>query len=182
MATNDLPNYLKIAQGSATEYVWGESGGSGVTATLSFDAVTTGTAIQGASVDLGAEEEEAYWLHLLVETGGSAPTALLPYYVYMACSRDGSSWPGKVTGSAGSYTRGSSDANLAQLGVPAVVLSATADTTTVIYSAPVLWYPTGRYVAPVFVNDSGATTRDQSPNSSNLSRLIMVRKTLKFID
>lgn len=180
MAVNDLPNYLKVTQGTAI--VWGEAGGSGVTATLSFDALGIGSAIQGASVDLGSDFEEGFWAHLLVETGASAPTALAPYYAYLASSRDGSTWPGKVTGSAASYTRGSNDANLAQLGSPVITLSATPDANTLIYQNPVLWYPAGRYVAPVFVNDSGAAVRDQGTNSANLSRLILIPKTLKFID
>ena len=67
-----LPDYVEITQGTAV--VWGEAGASGVTATLSLDALANGAARQGASVDLGANFADEYIVELRVETG-TAPTA-----------------------------------------------------------------------------------------------------------
>ena len=45
-----LPDYIQITQGTAI--VWGESGASGVTAVLSLNNLASGSARQGAAVDV----------------------------------------------------------------------------------------------------------------------------------
>ena len=60
-----LPDYVQIAQGTAI--IWGESGASGVTHTLSLDALANGAARMGAAADLGANFEDEYLVYLLVK-------------------------------------------------------------------------------------------------------------------
>lgn len=170
-----LPDYIQITQGTAI--VWGEAGGSGVTATLSFDALANGAAIQGASVDLGSNWEDEYLVYFSAETG-TAPTAGNTIEAYLVSSHDNTTWPAKVTGSAGSYTLGTSDANLRQAGPPVVSLIATNDANTVLTQVPALWRPRGRYVAPIVDNNLGQALRDRATNSDNLSRLILVPRRL----
>lgn len=68
-----LPDYVKVEPGTAI--IWGEAGASGVTLTLSLDALADGTARMGAVADLGATWDEEYSVMLVVETG-TATTAL----------------------------------------------------------------------------------------------------------
>jgi hypothetical protein len=165
-----LPDYIEKTQGTAI--VWGPSGGAGVTANMSLDALANGAAQQGASVDLGANWAQEWVVVLRVETG-TAPTALNTADCYLAFSSDNTNWPGKVSGSDGSYTLGTSDANLRQLGPPVASLSATADANTVLEQAGVIFRPTGRYVAPVYDNNLGVAFRDEATASDNGSRIII---------
>lgn len=166
-----LPDYIEITQGTAI--VFGEAGASGVTATMSFDNHLDNTAIQSASVDLGANFAEAYAVYARVETG-TAPTAGNTYDFYLVNSHDNSTWPAKVTGSASSYTLGTSDANLKQAGPPVVSLIATNDGTTTLGQAPVIWRPRGRYVVAIGDNNLGQGLRDEATATNNDSRLILV--------
>ena len=171
-----LPDYIQITQGTAI--VWGEAGGSGVTATLSFDALANGAARMGASVDLGSNWDDEYLVYFSAETG-TAPTAGNTIEAYLISSYDNTLWPAKVTGSDAAYTLGTSDANLRQAGPPIVSLIASAnDTNTVLTQAPALWRPRGRYVAPIVDNNLGQALRDRATNSDNLSRLILVPRRL----
>lgn len=165
-----LPDYQEVTQGTAI--VWGEAGGSGVTATLSVDALANGAARMGASVDLGANFARRYRVTLRAETG-TAPTAGNTVDLHLVTSADNSNWPAKVTGSDASYTLGTSDANLRQAGPPVSSLIATADANTTLEQAPVIWEPEGRYVVPIFVNRLGQAIRDQATNSNNTSRVIL---------
>lgn len=165
-----LPDYFKQEQ--ATAVIWGESGGSGVTNTLSLDALANASGRMGAAVDLGAVWRRWYLLMLWVETG-TAPTAGNVVELYMACSHDNSNWPGKVTGSDAAYPTTVAD-NKKQLGNPASILVATNDGTTVLKQQPQLWRPAGRYVAPVVVNLLGQAFRDEATASNNDSRVILV--------
>jgi hypothetical protein len=79
-----------------------------------------------------------------------------------------------MTGSAGAYTLGTSDANLRQAGPAAASLVATADADTVLIQAPVLWRPLGRYVAPIADNNLGQAIRDEGTATNNGSRLIII--------
>lgn len=166
-----LPDYVEVTQGTAI--VWGESGASGVTATLGLDGLANAAARQGASVDLGANYADEYLVILRVEVG-TAPTAGNTVDLYLLSSHDNANWPAKATGSDGAYTLGTSDANLKQAGPPVVSLVATADTNTVLEQAPVIWRPRGRYVAPIVDNNLGQAIRDETTATDNGSRVILV--------
>ena len=174
-----LPDYIQITQGTAI--VWGESGGSGVTAVCSLNNLANGSAQQGASVDLGANFEGEYIAILAIETG-TAPTAQNTYDLYLGYSHDNSTWPAKLTGSNGSYTLGTSDANLRQAGSPVVSLSVTADANTVITQVGSIIRPRGRYVVPLVDNNSGQATRNQATASNNLSRVYLIPRRLVIND
>ena len=174
-----LPDKIQITQGTAI--VWGEAGASGVTHTLSFDGLANGSAIMGASADLGSDWDDEYLVYFSVETG-TAPTAGNTTEAYLLSSYDGSTWPAKVTGSAGSYTLGTSDANLRQAGSPVVVLVATNDGTTVLTQAPVIWRPRGRYVVPIADNNLGQAYRDETTATDNGSRLVIVPRRVVIND
>jgi len=170
--------YAKAEAGTAI--VWGEAGGSGVTNTLSLDALANDAARMGAAVDLGAAWDQEYDVHLWVETG-TAPTAGNAAELYLACSYDNTNWPGKVTGSDAAYPA-TVDANKKQLWSPVVQLVATNDGNTVLKQNPVTWRPSGRYVVPVVVNKLGQAFRDQGTNSNNGSRVILVPRRCKQQD
>jgi len=170
-----LPDYIQITQGTAI--VWGESGASGVTAVCSLNNLAGGSAQQGASVDLGANWEDEYTAILAIETG-TAPTAGNTYELYFGFSHDNTNWPAKMTGSNGSYTLGTSDANLRQIGTPAVVLTVTNDGNTLLIQTGSIIRPRARYVAPLVDNNSGQATRNQATASNNLSRVYLVPRRL----
>jgi len=171
-----LPDYVEITQGTAI--VWGESGASGVTATLSLDGLANGAARQGASVDLGANFADEYIVELRVETG-TAPTAGNTVELYLLSSTDNSNWPAKVTGSDGAYTLGTSDANLRQAGPPVATLVATNDGNTVLIQTQSIWRPRGRYVVPIVDNNLGQAFRDETTATDNGSRLMLTpRRTV----
>ena len=171
-----LPDYVEITQGTAV--VWGEAGASGVTATLSLDALANGAARQGASVDLGANFADEYIVELRVETG-TAPTAGNTVELYLLSSTDNTNWPAKVTGSDGAYTLGTSDANLRQAGPPVATLIATNDGNTVLIQSQSIWRPRGRYVVPIVDNNLGQAFRDETTATDNGSRVILTpRRTV----
>lgn len=165
-----LPDYFK--QSAGTQIVWGESGASGVTNTLTFEALANGAARMGAEADLGANWEQRYFLQLIIETG-TAPTAGTTVSLYMACSQDGSTYPGGVTGSDAAYKASEEAEWLVQLGGPACYLVATNDANTVQVQQPVIWEPKGRYVAPVVYNQLGQAVRDETTATDNDSRVIL---------
>ena len=174
-----LPDYIQITQGTAI--VWGESGASGVTAVCSLNNLAGGSAQQGASVDLGANWEDEYTAILAIETG-TAPTAGNTYELYFGFSHDNTNWPAKMTGSNGAYTLGTSDANLRQIGTPAVVLMVTNDGNTLLIQTGSIIRPRARYVAPLVDNNSGQATRNQATASNNLSRVYLVPRRLIIND
>jgi len=174
-----LPDSFKVSQG--TPIVWGEAGASGVTNTLSLDALADGTARQGASADLGADWDREYAVYLAVETG-TAPTAGNVVDLFLVSSHNGTDWPAKVTGSDGAYTLGTGDANLRQAGSPVVSLVATNDANAVLRQAPVVWRPSGRYVAPIVDNNIGFAFRDEATATNNDSRVILIPLVDKVVD
>jgi hypothetical protein len=163
-----MPSYFK--RDLSTSIVWGEASGSGVTNTLSLDALADGAGRMGASVDLGATWDEEYVLEFRVETG-TAPSVLKQAELYLAYSVDNSNWPGKVTGSDAAYPA-TVVFNKQQLGMP-YLLIATADGTTVLKQKPWIIRPVARYVAPVVVNVLGQAFRDEATASNNDSRVIL---------
>lgn len=167
-----LPDYLKIEPGPAI--VWGEAGASGVTHTLSLDALADGTARMGAVADLGAQWDREYAVMLVVETG-TAPTAGTGVQLYLPCTHSTSYYPGGVTGSDGAWPSDSNEDEWAlQLGTPVTTLFATNDGNTVQVQAPVIWRPSGRYVVPVVDNNLGQAFRDEATATDNASRVILV--------
>ena len=172
-----LPDFAGTVQGTAI--VWGESGATGVTKVLSFNNLANGAAQQGASADLALSVggilllPEFCWVYLSIETG-TAPAASTSFEAYLVSSWDNTVWPAKVTGSNGSYTLGTSDANLRQAGPPVVSLVATADGSTVLTQVPSVWYPKGRYVSPIADNNLGQALRNETTATNNDSRLVVV--------
>ena len=166
---------LEISRGTAI--IWGEAGASGVTHTLTVDALANGAARMGAYADLGASHAEEYEVYLYVETG-TAPTAGNTVDVYLVTTNDTSNWPGKVTGSDAAYTLGTADANLRQAGMPVVSLIATNDGNTVLKQAPVIWRPRGRYVTPIIDNNLGQAIRDETTATDNDTRIIIIPRNI----
>lgn len=162
---------VSIAQGTAV--IWGEAGASGVTKTLSLNALASTKARMGASADLGASWNSEYLVQLIVESG-TAPTAGSTVELYMACCHHTDYWPGGVTGSDAAYKDGEESEWKKQLGVPVCVLVATNDANTVQKQQPVIWRPQGRYVVPVVVNLLGQAFRNETTATDNDSRVILV--------
>lgn len=175
-----LPDYFKIEPGTAI--IWGEAGASGVTHTLSLDALADATARMGAVADLGANWDEEYSVMLVVETG-TAPAAGTRVDLYLPCTHSASYYPGGVTGSDGAWPGDSNEDEWAlQLGAPACSLLATADANVTQVQAPVIWRPSGRYVVPVVDNNLGQTIRDQATATNNTSRVILIPRRLLIQD
>lgn len=173
-----LPDSIKLALGTAV--VWGTPSGSGVTKDLTMNNIASGSGRMGVYADLGALWEEEYYVLFAVETG-TAPTAGNIAELYFACSHSSSFFPGKVTGSDAAYPTTVAD-NKKQLGSPVVILAATADGNTLLYQQPVIWRPAGRYVAPVFINSMGQSTRNQATAADNLGRVYLVPRLLTIED
>lgn len=164
-----------------TSVIWGESGGSGVTNTLSLDALASTKARMGAAVDLGANWNQLYVVEFRVETG-TAPTAGTTASLYLASSVDNSNWPGGVTGSDAAYKDGEETEWLVQLsGAFVCSLIATNDANTVQKQAGVLWTPKGRYVTPVVHNQLGQAFRDEGTASNNDSRVVLTPLNSKAV-
>lgn len=175
-----LPDYVLRELGTAV--VWGEAGASGVTKTLSLDALAAGSARMGASADLGADWEEEHVLVVVIESG-TAPTAGGTVDVYLAGSFDGSTWPAGVTGSDAAWPAdGNEDEWAKQLGLPACQLVATNDGNTVQVQQPVVVIPPCRYVAPVVDNNWDQAIRDEATATNNDSRIYLIPKRLFLND
>lgn len=92
-----MPNEVLNKQGTAI--VITESGGDVV---FTPKGLTHNSGRMSAVIDLGEKFARQYAVELKSKIG-SAPTAGLVIEVYWASSKDGSVWPGKVTGSDGAY-------------------------------------------------------------------------------
>lgn len=175
-----LPDYVVATQGTAI--VWGESGASGVTRTLSLDALADGSARMGQAADLGADFEDEYILEARFETG-TAPTAGNSVDVYLAWSTDNSNWPAGVTGSDAAWPAdGNEDEWAAQLGWPAIRLIATNDGNVVQPQNPVIVRAVARYVTVVVDNNLGQALRDEATATNNDSRVILTPRRVKAVD
>ena len=167
-----LPDYLTHSLGTAV--VWGEAGASGVTKTLSLDALAAGSARMGAKADLGDGWDQEYLLILIVESG-TAPTAGLAIDCYLAWSYDNTTFPAGVSGSDGAWPAdGNEDEWAKQLGPPSASLIATADANTVQVQNAVIIRAKSRYVAPVVDNNWDQAVRDEVTATNNDSRVILV--------
>lgn len=175
-----LPDTFKVTPG--TPVIWGEAGASGVTHTLSLDALADGTARMGAVCDLGASWDMDYSVMLVIETG-TAPTAGNRVDLYLPCTHSTSYYPGGVTGSDAAWPADSNEDEWAlQLGAPACSLIATNDGNVTQVQAPVIWRPSGRYVVPVVDNNLGQAIRDQATASNNASRVILTPLAVQVVD
>jgi hypothetical protein len=175
-----LPDYLKIEPGTAI--IWGEAGASGVTHTLSLDALADATARMGAVADLGAVFDEEYSVMIVIETG-TAPAAGGRVDLYLVCTDSTGRYPGGVTGSDGAWPSDSNEDEWAlQLGAPVCSLIATNDGNVVQIQAPVIWRPAARYVVPVVDNNLGQAVRDEATATNNDSRVIIVPRRLLVQD
>jgi hypothetical protein len=167
-----LPDTIKLTPGTAI--VWGEAGATGVTLTLSLNALADATARMGAVADLGASWDMEYAVMLVVETG-TAPAAGARVDLYLPCTHSTSYYPGGVTGSDGAWPSDNNEDEWAlQLGAPACSLIATADGNVTQVQAAVIWRPSGRYVVPVVDNNLGQAFRDQATATDNTSRVILI--------
>lgn len=173
-----LPDLFKIAQGTAI--VFGQASGSGVTNAFSLNNLASAAGQMGSSVDLGALWDEEFLVSLIVETG-TAPSAGLTVELFLACSYDNATWPGKVTGSDAAYPATIAN-NKKQLGTPVSILVATPDTNTILVQQPVIWRPQGRYIAPVVVNLFDVTFRNEGTPANNDSRVILVPRKFSIED
>lgn len=169
-----LPDYVTHEQGTAV--VWGESGASGVTKTLTFEALASGSARMGASADLGANWEDEYILEARIESG-TAPTAGLACDIYLAWSTDNSNWPAGVSGSDAAWPAdGNEDEWAKQLGPPAVSVMSTNDGTAVQKQNAVTIYPKARYVVAIADNNWDQAVRDETTATDNDSRIVLTPK------
>lgn len=162
--------------------MWGEAGATGVTKTLSFDALASGSGRMGASADLGADWEEEHVLVIVIESG-TAPTAGGTVDVYLAGSHDNTNWPAGVSGSDGAWPAdGNEDEWAKQLGLPAGQLVATNDLNTVQIQQPIVVIPPARYVTAVVDNNMDQAVRDEVTATNNDSRIYLVPKRLFIND
>lgn len=169
-----LPDYITNEQGTAV--VWGESGASGVTKTLTFEALASGSGRMGASADLGANFEEEYLLEARIESG-TAPTAGAAIDIYLAWSTDNSNWPAGVSGSDGAWPAdGNEDEWAKQLGAPALSVISTNDGTTIQKQNAVIIRPKARYVTVVVDNNWDQAVRDETTATNNDSRVVLTPK------
>lgn len=179
-----LPDYFKVAQGTAV--IWGESGATGssltVTKTLSLDALASGSARMGASADLGANWDRDYVLYAQMESG-TAPTAGLSVDVYLVYSHDNTNWPAGVSGSDGTWpSDGNEDEWALQLGAPSLRVISTNDGNTIQKQNPVIVRPRARYVAPVVDVNWDQAIRDETTATDNDSRVVLVPRVESIED
>lgn len=175
-----LPDYVKIEPGTAV--VCGEAGATGVTVTLSFDGLASGSAIMSAVIDFGAQFDEEYSVIAAIESG-TAPTAGGAIDVYIPCTHGTAYYPGGVTGSAGAWPGdGDEDQWAKQLGPPVTSVIATNDANVLQVQAAVIWRPTARYGVVVVDNNWDQAVRDETTATDNDSRVILVPRRLLIQD
>ena len=166
-----LPDHFKTDFAN-TQVIWGESGASGVTNTLTFEALASGSARMGAEDDLGATPPPRVKVELRIETG-TAPTAGGRVDLYLAWGDDGTTYPGGVSGSDGAWpSDGNEDEHVKALEYVGSLV-ATNDGNTVQVQGPWIVPVRGRYVVPVVDNNMDQAVRDESTATDNDSRVIM---------
>lgn len=166
-----LPDH-ELIDFAATQVIWGEAGATGVTNTITFEALAAGSARMGAEDDLGATLPPRYKVELRIESG-TAPTAGGTYDLFLAWGDDGTTYPGGVSGSDGAWPAdGNEDEWVKQLEyVGSLVV--TNDGNTVQVQAPWIVYPKSRYVVPVVDNNTDQAIRDETTATDNDSRIIL---------
>lgn len=170
-----------IAQG--TEIVWGTSGGAGITSgkNILLDNLASGAAREGVYADLGATFSEWYRLWIVIETG-TAPAAERQIDVHLNWSYDGTNWSGGGTGTDAAFTLGTNDVNLRNINGGSIsgLLQPGAAGNTTFRSGPFDVLARGRYVSPIVVNRMDVAIRNQTTDSDNTSRIILVPFTPQF--
>lgn len=175
-----LPDYLGVEMGTAV--VWGEAGASGVTATITVDALASGSGRMSAEVDLGADWDDEWIFEARIESG-TAPTAGGSIEAYLVFSTDGTNYGAGVTGSDGAWpSDGNEDEWKLQLGGPAVSVIATNDGNVVQVQAPVIVRAKARYVTLVVDNNWSQAIRDEATATNNDTRFYLTPRRLKVED
>lgn len=111
-------------------------------------SLASGSAWQGAAVDLGATFAERYGWRLITK-GASAFTAGNPIETYLSFSPDNTNFAGGATGSDGAFSDTDDLANLLNL------RGLRCDNDTNAHILVGMFYAMARYVAPVLRNGSG---------------------------
>lgn len=142
-----MANEVLDKQGTAI--VIKESGGN---ITFTPKNIANNTGRMSAVIDLGATFAKKYAVEVISKLG-SAPTAGLTIEVYWATSKDGTVWPGKVTGSDAAYPS-TVDDNKKQL---ALLGTLTCHNTTDAQIQVLGLRPIGRYGVIVWVNETAQT-------------------------
>lgn len=168
-----MADQATIIHRQGTPVVWGEAGATGVTKTLTFEALASGSARMGASADLGADLPQEIEVEVAIESG-TAPTAGGAADVYLAWSSDNTVWPAGVSGSDAAWPAdGNEDEWSKQLGAPVISVIATNDANTVQRQNIVRVRPQARYVVPVVDNNWDQAVRDETTATDNDSRVII---------
>lgn len=177
-----MADQARFIEEFGTAIIWGESGATGVTNTITLDALASGSARMGASADLGSQWDGEYLLEAMIEAG-TAPTAGGTVDVYLAWSRDNTIWPAGVTGSDAAWPGdGNEDEWSVQLGQPAIQVIATNDGTTLQVQNPVRVRARARYVTVVVDNNWNQAIRDEATATNNDSRIKLTPVRTKAID
>lgn len=177
-----MADQARLIAEQGTAIVWGEAGASGVTKTLTLDALAAGSARMGASADLGSQWDDEYILEARMESG-TAPTAGGSVDIYLAWSSDNTNWPAGVTGSDGAWpSDGNEDEWATQLGGISLQVIATNDGTTLQVQNARIIRAKARYVAVVVDNNWSQGLRDETTATDNDSRVILTPRRLKMID
>ncbi len=168
-----LPDYITSTPG--TQIIWGPAGGTSpsVTKNMTTNNLANNAARQGEYVDLltsggSTTKYEEYDLELIWESG-TAPTAGNTVELYMVESNDTTTFPGQADGTDNTYTVG----NRFALGSPEIILYCLNLTNTKQKQKPIVYRPAGRYVAPVIVNISGQSSRNNANATNSACRVIM---------
>lgn len=172
-----MADLARLVERLGTPIVFGEAGGTvgglAVTNTWSLDALAAGSARMSAEADLGADLPHELLFEPYGETG-TAPTAATLVDFFAAFSRDGTNYPGGVTGSDGAWpSDGNEDEWKPQLGRRVASLVATNDGNVVQQQAPERRKPTGRYLALVCDNNLNVALRDEATASNNGSGMVV---------
>lgn len=181
-----MADQAKVIERFGTPIVFGEAsgtiGGLTATATMSLDALASGSGRMSAGADLGADMPSALLVEVYVETG-TAPTAGGTVEAYIAGSRNNTNFPGGVTGSDGAWpSDGNEDEWKTQMGMPAAVLVATNDGTVVQMQQTVRIPCPGRYIACVMDNNLSQAFRDEVTASNNASGVVVTPIFTYLID
>lgn len=176
-----MADIVRFTEELGTPIVWGEAGASGVTNTLSLNALASGAGRVGVAADLGAQWDCDLLAQAIAESG-TAPTAGGAVEVFLIFSRSASSgWPagiGDVSASDAAFTV----ANSAQLGLPAAQVVAINAANTTQTQAGVRIRAKARYVTVVVINRWDQGIRNQGTATDNTSRVIVTPVRYKGID
>lgn len=154
--------------------MWGQPGATGVTKDITLDALASGSARMGVYADLGEYWDEEHIVIAKIESG-TAPTAGGNIDVFAAYSRDASEWPAGVSGADAAWPAdGNEDEWARQLGNPIISVIATNDTNTLQVQNARVFRPRARYMAIVVDNNWDQAIRNETTDTDNDSRVIVI--------